>query len=928
MSADPRIDLRGTESTQIEPVVDPHLARTAASECPPVNAGAVARGTSMGRYVLLECIGAGGMGVVYAAYDPELDRKVALKLLKSSVGDATSRARLLREAQAMAQLAHPNVITVHDVGTFGEEVFVAMEFVQGVTMTRWLGERVRGWREVLEVFAAVGRGLAAAHEVGLVHRDLKPDNIMIGGDARVRVMDFGLAHAHSFVPADTLPEVATSPRQRALEIDLTDSHALLGTPAYMAPEQWESARTDAWTDQFSYCVSLWEALYGERPFQGKTRLMLQAAVTEGRITSPRTPRAPGWLRHVLERGLATQPARRWPTMAALLAALERGKTRARLRIAGLAVAGVAMLGAGLEGARRWELSRSTAICSAAGQEIESTWNVGTRAALRAAFVASGVNFAETTADKVMPWLDRQAAAWQQARTDACLNTTIHEVWSADTFGRALWCLDERRMELVSLVAEFGRADARTVQQAVPAVASLGSVARCLDVDYLEGQPVALTEGRETIQALRAELSRVRAIGLAGRYSEALTLATETHGRAELLGWRPLVVAARYQEGALLRDTAAYDRAEEAMREVYFEAVRLGLWDVAVDAATVLIVIVGYDLPRQAEGRTWAEHAEADAAHASDPEGLREAGRLTNLGLVQSSAGLYAEAFTLHERAFAMREQALGPDHPAVARSLNNLAIVRASTGETEAARALFARAVAIKERTLGADNPDFAQSLGNLAMATEDSGDAAGAEVLYRRTIAILEGSVGPDDPNVAATSMTLAELLRKKAAYAEARALNERAVAIYEKTFGLDHPDVASALLNLANVHLATGSYDAARTLYERAGGLLEKWMGPTHPELALALNNLAVVHVTTGRPQAALPLVERALIIYGLNEGEQTGESDAHFTLAQALILAKGDRSRALAEIEVARDGYRSIGAGRAAELATLERWVTDNL
>lgn len=545
-----------------------------------------------------------------------------------------------------------------------------------------------------------------------------------------------------------------------------------------------------------------------------------------------------------------------------------------------------------------------------------------------AFVASGAGFAITTANKVTPWLDGQAAAWQQARSDACLNTTIHKVWSADTFGRSLWCLDGHRMEMESLMAEFGRADITTVQQAVPAVASLGSVRRCLDVGYLHSQSVSLTEGRERVQALRADLSRARALGLAGKYAEGLALATSTRVRAQMLDWRPLVVTARYHEGSLLRGTAAYHKAEEALREAYFEAVRLGLWDLAVDAATVLSVVVGYDLPRHAEGRTWAEHAAANAAHASDPEGLREADRLNNLAMVVSSAGSYPEALALHQRALTLREEALGSDHPAVARSLNNLAIVRASTGELEAARALFARAVAIKEKTLGADHPDFAQSLGNLAMATADSGDTASAEVLFRRTIAVLEQAAGHDDPNVATTSIALADLLRKKGEYAEARSLNERALAIYEKAFGVDHPDVASALINLANVHLATGSYDAARGLFERAVTILEKWLGPKHPELALALNNLAVVHVTTGRPVEALPLIERALKIYDLEAGEQVGESDAHFTLAQALVDSGRDRARAVAEIEKARDGYRSFGDGRAQELAALDLWVKEHL
>ncbi|MCA9637679.1 MAG: serine/threonine protein kinase, partial [Myxococcales bacterium] len=160
-------------------------------------AAELGRGATIGRYLVLARLGAGGMGVVYAAYDPELDRKVAVKLLRSGGHDPRGRARLLREAQALAKLAHPNVVAVHDVGTVGAQIFVAMEFVEGMTLRRWLAARPRAWPEIVEVFVAVGRGLAAAHAAGLVHRDLKPDNVMVGSDGRARVMDFGLAHARA-----------------------------------------------------------------------------------------------------------------------------------------------------------------------------------------------------------------------------------------------------------------------------------------------------------------------------------------------------------------------------------------------------------------------------------------------------------------------------------------------------------------------------------------------------------------------------------------------------------------------------------------------------------------------------------------------------------------------------------------------------------
>jgi predicted Ser/Thr protein kinase len=316
-----------------------------------VETDVLAPGARVGRYIVQGLVGRGAMGTVYAANDPDLDRRVAVKLLRAgALSDAArqrTRARLLREAQAMARLSHPEVITVYDVGAFGNELFVAMEYVEGETLRRWCAAQPRSWPAILAVYERAGRGLVAAHEAGLVHRDFKPDNVLVGRDGRVRVTDFGLAR--SVDRQDAAPvaqaDVPTSDAI-ALTTTLTRTGTLIGTPAYMAPEQLRGGAADARSDVFSFCVALYEALYGERPFAGSTVLVLQAAIEQGAIrTTPASTGVPAGIRAILLRGLRAARDERWTSMRALLDALRYASAAPRRRrlTAGVAAGGLGLL---------------------------------------------------------------------------------------------------------------------------------------------------------------------------------------------------------------------------------------------------------------------------------------------------------------------------------------------------------------------------------------------------------------------------------------------------------------------------------------------------------------------------------------------------------------------------------------------------------
>ncbi len=302
-------------------------ARAPATEHKPLEPG-----DTIGRYRVRERIGEGGMGVVYAAEDPELGRVVAIKLLRPVQGAEAEREqrRMLREAQALARVSHRNLVMVFDVGSLRGRVWIAMEYVAGETLETWLSREHRSWSEIVGVFAEAGRGLAAVHAAGLVHRDFKPGNVIVRKDGAVQVLDFGLAAPLGDVaeraPDAKLEQRAASPDLDALAATLTTTGAFMGTPAYMAPEQFLMLPTDGRTDQFSLCVALYEAIYGHRPFKGRDLAQLMAATLEGLGGLPaELPGVPLSVRQIIARGLSKAPEDRFASMDALVEALEQAR---------------------------------------------------------------------------------------------------------------------------------------------------------------------------------------------------------------------------------------------------------------------------------------------------------------------------------------------------------------------------------------------------------------------------------------------------------------------------------------------------------------------------------------------------------------------------------------------------------------------------
>lgn len=296
--------------------------------------GALIAGAAFGRYTVLGHLAEGGMGAVYAAHDAQLDRRVALKLLLPELLEAenaeAARARMFREAQALARLSHPNVVAIFEAGELDGQVFLAMEFLEGPTLRQWLKQK-RRWQEVVAAFIEAGKGLGAAHATGLIHRDFKPDNVLMASDGRPRVLDFGLARAHAETPTSAEPASPAEIEAGGGLGRLTRTGLAMGTPGYMAPEQIRGEALDARSDQFNYCVSLYEALYGELPWKAPNLWALDQLFRTGK--PPRPPSGTGVPRQVekaLLRGLEVTREKRWPSMNTLLRALavrDRGDSR-------------------------------------------------------------------------------------------------------------------------------------------------------------------------------------------------------------------------------------------------------------------------------------------------------------------------------------------------------------------------------------------------------------------------------------------------------------------------------------------------------------------------------------------------------------------------------------------------------------------------
>ncbi len=917
-------------------------------------------GARMGRYVLLEEVGSGGMGVVMAAWDRELDRRVALKLLRPDLS-RSGEVRMKREAQALAQLQHPSVVTVYEVGAHQGQLYIAMEYVDGETLERWAARQRGQWRRIVEMAVRAGRGVAAAHAVGLVHRDIKPSNVLVSRDGRARMVDFGIATAVGPGPAEdyllnseagrayleSSSPGASSPRMSTVEtarvpismppatpsssgssgsmaavssaamvggLGLTEVGVVVGTPAYMAPEQHRGLTVDARSDQFALCVTLYRVLYDDVPFAGSDLEALRQAVCQGVVKPPPAGSSvPPAVRRVLLRGMAVDPERRWPSVTALLDALERTVGRRRRWI------GLGMVGLGTVAAVGLASMESTG-CPPADERLAGVWDDDRVVAVRDAFVATELPYALDTWTRTRERLDRHAIAWSDRYAQVCA-AMIDPVRSAAA-DLEMACLRERREELHALVELLAGGDANLVAKAPQAAAELEPVARCLGRGTEAAQMASPPpDKREAIDEIRLVLARAEAAQKAGMFEVALERASSALKQAEQVGYVPVKAEVLYLLGSVEGLAGKFDDAVVHLGDANLQAVESRHDRVAVRSATMLAFVLGYKKGQHEAGMTWSRRATAALARLESDLLLEAELRMTRAAIL-SAQGRYEPALEEFEFGLEEREATLGNNHPTVAASYNNIGGTMVALGRFDEALEALEHARAIWVDTYGPRHPVVATVYNSIAVVLEQTARWPEARDRFEQALAIGEEAFGPDHINLAITLDNLGSVLTRMGQYEEARRLCERGLALRERDLGRRHPHYASSLVNLGLVAEGQGRLEDACDYHRRAITLWEESLGATHPYLGHALTSLGRAELSRGNPEGAQPLLERALKIREQRKALPAELAETRLVLARVLWPREPARARTLAER--AQHGMEAAPPGFAEQRAELDRWL----
>jgi tetratricopeptide (TPR) repeat protein len=852
----------------------------------------IRQGTRIGRYLVLERLGAGGMGTVYAAYDPELDRKIALKFLFESASHSeNARAEVMREGQSMARLSHPNVCSVYDVGDHEDRIFFALEHIEGVTLRKWLKASSPSWKEIVQTLCGAGRGLAAAHAAGIVHRDLKPSNILVDESGKALVTDFGIAALSPDMESERKASVT-----RAKVADLLDSSDELlpssqesdttaGTPPYMSPEQHLGGEIDARSDQFGFCATLYVALYGRLPFPGKELEELRKNILEGvPRPAPAESKVPRWVERVVLRGLQRRPEDRFESMDALLRELsiERRARRRNIVLVGLASVATLALVAWVANQRAVAEARKGFECQGAEERLQETWNPKRAEKAKAKFAEAGASHHADTWQRAEQGLEAYKDEWAAMHVEACTATRVRKELSESMMDLRMSCLDRRKKRLNQLVLAFEEADKKTVTNAVKAVQSLPRISSCGDIEALSRAvpPPEDPEVERQVESVREKVDAVKTLEILGKIDQALEVAKAAASEAEQIDYLPIHAEALFVLAYEHFRSRNIEESETSLARARWAAQASRHDEYAAEAASLSLFIatdLKGDNDEARERAHWAEAAILRYGESDTVVGRYHIG----LGTIAHRTGDLQGALEHYTKAAESHRAVHGPDSILVGKSLNNVALAYFKLGQYDEAIAQHQASLAIKRKVLGPKHPDVGYSLSNLG------------------------------------------EVYRLQERYELAVENYQQAYEIWEEALGTKHPNVGFPLNNMAEVFLEEGKNEEAIDNFEKALAIWEEALGKDNALCTYPLTGIGEARLRKGEVGEALTLLKRAVEMRESKKGDPAELARTRFAYAQALS-AEGPTPEALQLAREAREALRESGEAEKKRLAKVDAWL----
>ncbi|MEM7154209.1 MAG: serine/threonine-protein kinase [Myxococcota bacterium] len=791
-------------------------------------------GQRLGRYVLGRRLGMGGSGVVYAAYDLTLERQVALKLLLPGRDDATRVRRLADEARAMARLSHPNIVPIYDVGSDDGRPFIAMKLCEGGTMRSWLAEQRPSPGRIVDAMIAAAQGLAAAHEVGLLHRDFKLDNVLVDPGGHVMVADFGLAA--TFDPTHHARATAG-----------------VGSLVTMAPEQHAGEVLGPAVDQYALCVSLFIALFGVDPFAAEgPEAMAHAKRTRALVPVDRS-RVPRRIWSALRRGLCPDPARRFGSMRALVARLRPPRRGPRLFLVGAATVAIGIASTTQGGLPPIQLDDPCTHAAAT-----TSWSTGGRDAVMRGLASTEATFASSSGNRVDAVLSDYAKTWSRAWEGACRSADHPAAGRGLSLDNTVACLHRARLRADALVDVLADADTPAARHAARAAESLPDPSGCWTTAGLPWGTLA--QGGPAFERWLAE---AEAQYLAGRPAAALERADSAIEVAQRHGTGSAAARARLQRGVALTELARYPEATDALRKAYFDAVVVADDTTALQAAVALLRLKVNDEADLEAAEGWSRAALARSARLQ-VEGEPWAAVIHAQAELAARRGELETWVQLHRRALEVRRDLRDGPSLAVAASLEGLGRALMATADLDGGRRALEEALAVRVRLLGTEHPSIAIARNNYGIVLARSQDQDGARAELEEALRIHEATQGPVHPRVGRVLANLGAFAMARGELETAIGYLDRSVAVLRETLGPSHPETMQVRQSLAVGLDDAGRNDRALVEIEALVRDLETTTMPPVRQGWVYLG-LAIIELSAGNDAAALRALEPARALAG---------------------------------------------------------------